>query len=62
MEIENNFNIGDTVFIKHDHDQKPRMIVGIWIGKYDIQYIVKSGTETSYHEDFELTTQKVLHV
>lgn len=58
--VENNFSIEDIVYLKHDPEQLPRMIIEIRIRKYDILYEVQSGTNISSHHDFELSTSKIL--
>ncbi|TDO68749.1 hypothetical protein EV143_12011 [Flavobacterium chryseum] len=49
--IENNFSIEDIVYLKHDIEQLPRMIIEIRIKKYDILYEVQSGINISVHHD-----------
>lgn len=60
MEIPNNFNIEDIVYLKHDIEQLPRMIIEIHIRKYDIIYMIQSGQEISHHHDFELSKTKII--
>ena len=61
MIIDNDFNIEDIVFLKHDVEQKPRMIYAITITKSDIMYELISGTEVSTHYSFELSKDKVIY-
>jgi hypothetical protein len=61
MTIENNFSIEDIVYLKHDIEQRPRMIIEIRIRKYDILYEVQSGIDISVHHDFELTKTKTFY-
>lgn len=59
--IENKYEIGETVFLKTDADQKARIIIGIKIYKAgEIMYELVSGTEQSSHYDFEISTEKNL--
>ncbi|MBA4155070.1 MAG: hypothetical protein C0512_12085 [Flavobacterium sp.] len=58
MDIENNFEIGQIVYLKHDVEQKPRMITEIRIRKYNIVYEVSCGTDYSVNKDFELSKEK----
>jgi hypothetical protein len=58
MKIENDFSIEDIVYLKHDIEQKPRMIHAIVITKYNVMYECISGTEVSTHYSFELSNQK----
>ena len=59
MEIDNEFEIGDTVYLKTDRDQHERIITGIWIRpnggiRYDVAYI---GHET-IHYAIELSRER----
>jgi len=60
MTIINNFNIEDMVYLKHDIEQLPRMIIEIHIRKYDVIYMVQSGEDISHHNDFELSKTKTI--
>ena len=62
MVIENKFNIGQTVYLVTDQDQKPRIILSIAVNKYDLIYEMTSGTDTSRHYDFEISEEKQLQV
>ena len=61
MKIDNDFNIEDIVFLKHDIEQKPRMIINIIIDKYCVMYELISGTEYSKHYSFELSKDKIIY-
>jgi|GEM_PF-2487869 len=61
LTIENDFSIRDTVFLKHDIDQKPRMITAIIIQEHGIMYEVISGMEVSNHYGWELQTEKTIY-
>jgi hypothetical protein len=60
MTIPNNFNIEDMVYLKHDIEQLPRMIIEIHIRKYDIIYMVQAGEDITHHNDFELSKTKII--
>lgn len=60
MEINNNFNIEDIVYLKHDVEQYPRMITTIIIDKYCVMYEVISGTDVSKHYSYELSKEKII--
>lgn len=60
MQIDNDFTFEDIVFLKHDYEQKPRMIYAITITKNDIMYELISGTEVSTHYGVELSKEKVI--
>ena len=61
MKIDNNFNIEDIVYLKHDVDQKNRMVNAIIITKNDIMYELISGTEVSNHFGYELSYDKKIY-
>lgn len=60
MTIPNDYNIGDIIYVKHDIEQLPRMIIEIRIRKYDVVYECQSGTEFSTHQDFEMSKTKIV--
>jgi len=59
-EISNAFQIGDFVYLKHDAEQLPRMIIEIRMKKYEFLYVCQSGVELSDHNDFELSKTKTI--
>ena len=61
LTIENDFNIKDVVFLKHDIEQHPRMITAIIIQENGIMYECISGMEVSNHYSWELQTQKNIY-
>ena len=56
--IENYFSIRDMVYLKHDIEQKPRMITAIVMQENGIMYELISGCEVSNHFGFEIQTEK----
>lgn len=58
MIIENEYNIGDSVYLKTDNDQNERIVSGVLIRKTHILYYLVCGTNESAHYDFELTVNK----
>ncbi len=61
MVIENKFNIGDTVYLITDDEQKPRIIVSFVVYRNgDLLYKVCFGIINSEHYDFELSSEKNL--
>ena len=62
MVIENKYEIGQTVYLITDEDQKPRLITAIIVNKYDLIYEIISGTLQSNHYDFELSTEKTVQL
>lgn len=62
MIIENKFNIGQTVYLLTDEDQKPRLITSIIVNKYDLLYQMNNGTLQSTHYDYEISEEKQLQL
>jgi hypothetical protein len=62
MDIQNNFDIGQIVYLKHDVDQKPRMVTEIRIRKHFVAYELQCATEYSVHEEFEMSLEKTLQL
>jgi hypothetical protein len=57
--IEIDFEIGETVFLKTDIDQMPRMVVAIIIGgNNSILYRLASATNETVHYACEITHEK----
>jgi hypothetical protein len=59
--INTEFNIRDTVFLKHDFEQRPRMVTAIVIQEKDILYELISGQDVSNHYGWELQTEKSIY-
>ncbi|AUD00953.1 hypothetical protein [Spirosoma pollinicola] len=55
MKIDNAFGLKQTVYLKTDKDQLPRLITAIKICPDGLLYEVISGITSSYHYDFELS-------
>ena len=62
MVIENKYEIGRTVYLITDVDQRPRLVTAIVVNKYDVFYEVTSGTDVSRHYDFEISEEKHLEL
>lgn len=61
MNIPNEFNIEDILYLKHDIEQLPRMVSAvIWDG-HKVMYECISGTQASQHYEFELSTVKTIY-
>lgn len=60
MVIDNKFEIGQTVYLKTD--EKARMVTHLSIHKNSIVYCLSCGKDESYHEDFEISTEKDITV
>lgn len=60
MIIDNEYEIGETVYLKTDTDQLPHIIVAFKIfGKGEIFYVTNQAAYESIHFGFELTKEKV---
>jgi len=58
MEIPNDFNIKDIVYLKTDIDQKPRLVTALLIDENSIIYRLVCETTISDHYGFELSKEK----
>lgn len=58
MIINNLFEIGSIVFLKTDQDQKPRIVHELLVSINGVVYKVMQGAFSSWHYDFELSTEK----
>jgi hypothetical protein len=58
MIIENKFNFGDIVYLKTDPDQRARIVTTFSVGVHSMLYELSCGTITSWHRDFEISTEK----
>lgn len=59
MKIETQHNIGDTVYIKTDRDQKERIITAIYIrGNNLITYVTTCCGEEVWCYEFEISAEK----
>lgn len=59
MVLDSKFDFGQEVFLKTDIDQKMRIVTGICIRPNGwISYELSCGTESRWHNDFEISTEK----
>lgn len=59
--IDNRFSHGDIVYLKTDRDQSPRLVSCIKVYKQgEVMYELISGTVSSVHYEFEISTEKTL--
>lgn len=58
MIIDNKFEIGDTVYLKTDRDQRPCIISAFKVCKSDILYFLCCATAETQHYDFEISCEK----
>lgn len=52
------FDIGDPVTLKTDHEKLPRIVTGISIRQGTISYDLACGAASSWHHDFEIEGKK----
>lgn len=58
MIINNEFEIGQIVFLKTDKDQEPRIIISIEVfAAGELLYSLKCGIATSSHYGFEMSNE-----
>jgi len=58
MVIETAFDIGQTVYLKTDVLQTPRIVYGYYVDKTSVLYRLMSGVDSSTHYDFEISESK----
>ena len=58
MVIENKYNIGETVYLVTDVDQKPRIVTGINVTVTGIRYNLVNGVTDTYHYELEMSAEK----
>ena len=58
MVINNKYKIGQVVYLKTDTDQKERIVTGIDVRIGHLLYQVCLMENTSYHYDYELSSER----
>lgn len=59
MIVDNEFEIGQVIYLKTDPDQNPRIVTSFRIYKGgEILYSLNFATSESYHYSFEISTEK----
>ena len=58
MTSNNKYNIGQTVYLITDTDQKPRIVIGFAVFIGTIKYIIGQSEDDSSHYDFEISATK----
>lgn len=56
--IDNKYNIGDTVYLKTDPEQLPRIVFCFVVYRQEIIYKLATGIVNSDHYDFEISDTK----
>ncbi len=58
MIIENDFNLGQQVFLKTDANQNERLITALQISSNGLLYRLACGSSDSWHFAFEIGIEK----
>lgn len=61
MDIPNEFNIEDIVYLEHDIEQLPRMVTAIIWDGHKIMYEVISGVSVLRHYQYEISNIKTIY-
>lgn len=56
--IENDYEIGNEVYLKTDPDQNFRIVTGFLIRQNGISYELSCGTESTWHYEYEINKNK----
>lgn len=57
--LETRYDIGDTVYLKTDADQRPRIVVSITLyPRSNVLYNLSCGVVVSGHYEFELQSER----
>lgn len=57
--IEPTFLPGQVVYLKHDPDYLPRMLIAYTVSQTSIRYNLISGTVDTWHYGIEITTEQI---
>ncbi len=57
MVIDNKFEYGQTVYLKTDKDQLPRIVTAIHLRGQNITYALSQGTGETIHHDIEISEE-----
>ena len=52
------YKIGEVVYLKHDPEQFPRMVVCVMVYATFVQYLLQLGSDNSPHFEYEITTDR----
>lgn len=58
MTIDPKHTFGDTVFLKTDPEELPRMVTGLTVRPYCVMYTLACGEKEGTHYDIEISTEK----
>lgn len=57
MLIDSKFEIGNTVYLKTDIEQKKRLVTGIYVRETSVAYMLSCGADESTHYHFEISEE-----
>ena len=57
MVIDNKFEYGQTVYLKTDKEQLPRIVTAIHLRGQNITYCLSQGTNETTHHDIEISEE-----
>ena len=57
MTIDNEYNLGDIVFLRTDREQLPRLVTRIIVTQSGILYSLANSTTETTHYEFEIATE-----
>jgi hypothetical protein len=60
MVIDNEYKIGQVVYLKTDNDQIPRIVTRIFVSISELMYELSCGTVHTEHWGFEMLPEKDL--
>lgn len=60
MILENKYEIGQPVYLITDKEQDKRIVTEIRVSEGALLYQVSCGAQSSYHYDFEISSEKDL--
>lgn len=52
------FRMGQTVYLKTDKEQKPRLVTGITLRPISVTYALVCGTTETWHYPLEISSEK----
>ena len=58
MVINNQFNLGQIVYLISDHESHQRIVTGIEVNPVGLLYRLVFGTTESWHFDMEISNEK----
>ena len=61
MEIPNDYNIEDIIYLKHDIEQLPRMVTAIIWDGHKVMYEVICAESVSQHYQYEISNIKTIY-